>query len=368
MNHSTGLVVLLTAALAAGLPGAAPFAAHPAAAESVSQIPSLAPMLDRVVAAVVNVSARQYPTTEYPMFGGPFGYPYGYPYRPQAGRNPDSQSLGSGVIVDAKHGYILTDYHVVEGAGDITVTLQDGRKLPARLVGADKETDIALLRIRAENLSAISFGDSDGLRVGDFVVAIGNPFGLGQSVTSGIVSALGRSGLGLEGYEDFIQTDASINPGNSGGALVNLRGDLVGLNAAILAPAGGNVGIGFAIPINMARAVFDQLAANGTVRRGRVGIAVRSLTPDAARSMGIGEESGAVVTQVQRGLGAARAGLYPGDVILAVNGRTVRDAADLRNRISLSPIGSKVQLKVWRNGEAMEFKAVVTPIPGGMRG
>jgi Do/DeqQ family serine protease len=362
MRNSTALVVTLTAALVAGFPPAAPFAAPPVAADSVPQIPSLAPMLDKVVAAVVNVSARQYPAAQYPMFGGRFGYPY----RPEAGRNPDSQSLGSGVIVDAKHGYILTDYHVVERASDITVTLQDGRKLPARLVGTDMETDIALLRIRADNLSAISFGDSDSLRVGDFVVAIGNPFGLGQSVTSGIVSALGRSGLGLEGYEDFIQTDASINPGNSGGALVNLRGELVGLNAAILAPAGGNVGIGFAIPINMARAVFDQLAANGTVQRGRVGIAVRSLTPVVARSVGIEAASGAIVTQVQRGLGAWRAGLHADDVVVAVNGRSVRGATDLRNRISLSPIGGKVRLKVWRNGEPMEFKVVVTPIPRGM--
>jgi Do/DeqQ family serine protease len=358
MRHSKTLFVALAATLALGPPGA--FAVPPVVAESAGHIASLAPMLEKVVPAVVNVSAREYLTRSYyPRFGGPFGYPYS----PEAARDPASQSLGSGVIVDSKNGYILTDYHVVERAGEITVTLQDGRRLRARLVGKDQETDLALLQISADHLTSIPFGDSDSLRVGDFVVAIGNPFGLGQSVTSGIVSALGRSGLGLEGYEDFIQTDASINPGNSGGALVNLKGDLVGLNAAILAPAGGNVGIGFAIPANMARGVLTQLVAQGTVRRGRIGIAVRSVTADMARSFGVDETHGAIVTQVQRGLGAARAGLRPGDVILAVNGRSVRDAIDLRNRVSLSPIGSKVDLDVWRDGKRLEIEAAVAPIP-----
>jgi serine protease DegQ len=358
MNRLVAFVVALVTAMPGGMSTNAALGAVPAS--SGAEMPTLAPMLEKVLPAVVNVAARDWEYValpQYPMFGGPR---FGYPYAPERGRELNSQSLGSGVIVDAERGYIVTDYHVVENARDITVTLQDGRKLPAQLVGKDKDTDIALLMIRADRLTAIPLGDSDNLRVGDFVVAIGSPFGLGQSVTSGIVSALGRSGLGLDGYEDFIQTDASINPGNSGGALVNLRGNLVGLNAAILAPAGGNVGIGFAIPINMVRAVVGQLATDGTVRRGRLGIAVRSVTPDMARSLGIGPAQGAVITQVQSGLGGAQAGLRIGDVILAVNGHAVRGAADLRNRIGLSNIGTKVKLEVWRNGESLEFRALVS--------
>lgn len=197
-------------------------------------------------------------------------------------------SAGSGVIVDASKGYVLTNHHVIDGGAEISVTLKDGRQLAAKLVGSDKETDIALLQIEAKNLAAIEIGDSNALKVGDYVVAIGNPFGLGQTVTSGIVSALGRSGLNIEGYEDFIQTDASINPGNSGGALVSLDGKLIGVNTAILSPAGANVGIGFAVPSNMAASVMDQLITHGKVQCGRLGIGIQDLTPDLAEALKLG--------------------------------------------------------------------------------
>lgn len=311
-------------------------------------------MLERVVPAVVNISTRESIT-------GPAGF------RPNLGpgtfMDPESQSnqsTGSGVVVDKHLGYILTNLHVVEHARGITVTLHDKRRLKARFIGRDPETDIALLQIKDDDLVEIPMGDSDTLRVGDFVVAIGNPFGLGQSVTSGIVSALGRSGLGLEGYEDFIQTDASINPGSSGGALVNLRGELVGLNAAILAPSGGNVGIGFATPVNIARAVMQQLATQGSVHRGRLGITVKTVTPDLARRLGDEDLRGALVTRVEARSSGAAAGLKVGDVILSLDGRAVRGALDLRNRIGLTPIGNSVSLEVMRRGQRRTVKAAVS--------
>src|SRR5690348_2797945 len=212
-------------------------------------------------------------------------------------------SAGSGVIVDAHNGFVLTNHHVVKDAEQIAVTLKDGRRLQGKLVGSDAATDIALLKVEGDNLKALPLGDSDALRVGDYVVAIGNPFGLGQTVTSGIVSALGRSGLNIEGYEDFIQTDASINPGNSGGALVNLKGELVGMNTAIVGPNGGNVGIGFAVPTSMISGVVEQLAQNGKVSRGRIGVAIQDLTPELAKNLGIEDtqRAGAVISRVESG-------------------------------------------------------------------
>jgi Do/DeqQ family serine protease len=319
-------------------------------------LPTLAPMLERVTPAVVNVSTKgtvavqQNPMLQDPFFRRFFNLPGPSPSPgPRARR--ETQSLGSGVVVDAKHGYILTNNHVVDHADQIEVTLRDGRTLSAKLVGSDPETDVAVIQVKADGLTEIPLADSDGVRVGDFVVAIGNPFGLGQTVTSGIVSAMGRSGLGLEGYEDFIQTDASINPGNSGGALVNLNGDLVGINTAIIGPSGGNVGIGFAIPVNMARQVMDQIVNYGQVQRGQLGIVIQDLTPALAKVLGLDVTEGAVVPQVIEGSPAEKAGIQAGDVIVAVDGRPVRGAADLRNQVGLERPGARVRLEVWRDGK-----------------
>jgi Do/DeqQ family serine protease len=279
-------------------------------------MPTLAPLLDRVTPAVVNIAVLQRsPEDQNPMMRDPFFRRFfGLPEQQQP-----QIAAGSGVIVDAKNGYVITNAHVVKDAQQVAVTLKDTRRFPARLVGADPGTDIAVLKIDAKELVDAKWGDSDALQVGDFVLAIGNPFGIGQTVTSGIVSALGRSGLSVEGYEHFIQTDASINPGNSGGALINLKGELVGINSAIIGPAGGNVGIGFAVPSAMARAVMDQLLRFGEVRRGRLGIVME----DVPGSLG------ARVGDVVAGSPAAQAGLRAGDVVTALNGRPVRGAAEL---------------------------------------
>jgi serine protease Do/serine protease DegQ len=271
-----------------------------------------------------------------------------------------TQSLGSGVIVDADRGLILTNHHVIANAVQVTVTLRDGRHLEAEIVGSDPETDVAVIKVPAGNLSEVETADSDALRVGDFVVAIGNPFGLGQTVTSGIVSALGRSGLGIEGYEDFIQTDASINPGNSGGALVNLRGELVGINTAIFSQSGGNIGIGFAIPINLALQIMEQLVESGEVRRGQIGITVQDLSPELAEAFGIPRQTGAVINNVFEGSPADKADLQPGDIVVAINGKPVKRAGDVRNHIGLVPLGEKVTFDLLRNGKPIKRTATVT--------
>ncbi|OGA72312.1 MAG: serine endoprotease DegQ [Betaproteobacteria bacterium RIFCSPLOWO2_12_FULL_65_14] len=318
-------------------------------------MPTLAPILEKVTPAVVNIAVlqrspeEQNPLLRDPFFRRFFGIPEDMP--PQI-------SAGSGVIVDAANGYVMTNAHVVKDAREVLVTLKDNRRLPAKLIGADPGTDIALLKVDAKNLVATRFGDSDALQVGDFVLAIGNPFGLGQTVTSGIVSALGRSGLSMEGFEHFIQTDASINPGNSGGALVNLKGELVGINTAIIGPSGGNVGIGFAVPVVMARAVMEQLVRYGEVKRGRLGISMQDL---------VGRE-GAVVAEVQPGSPAAQAGLRKGDVVTALNGRPVRGAAELRARLGIVPVGETVELRVQRGGSTHTLKARVGPVEGADSG
>jgi serine protease Do/serine protease DegQ len=274
-------------------------------------------------------------------------------------REREQQSLGSGVIVDAARGYILTNHHVIEGADEITVTLRDQRQFMAEMVGSDPEVDLALVRIKAGDLVALPVADSDKVRVGDFVVAIGSPFGLGQTVTYGIVSALGRSGLGIEGYEDFIQTDASINPGNSGGPLVNMNGELVGVNTAIVGPSGGNIGIGFAIPGNMAGIIMEQLSKHGEIRRGQLGLVAQDLTPELAQAFGLKRRGGAVVAQVTPGSAAERAGVRSGDVIVSLDGRAVTGSSDLRNAIGLQRIGTRVSLGVLRKGKLVTLQAVI---------
>ena len=318
--------------------------------------PTLAPLLERVTPAVVNiavqsvVSRAQNPLLMDPFFRRFFNAPEQAPVQPR-------QSAGSGVIVDEGKGYVLTNHHVIDNAAKITVTVKDGRSFEAKLIGSDEGTDVALLKVEADSLTAVQLGDSDTLAVGDFVVAIGNPFGLGQTVTSGIVSALGRSGLNIEGYEDFIQTDASINPGNSGGALIDLDGKLIGINTALIGPAGGNVGIGFAVPVSMVRAVMKQLVRYGEVRRGRLGIGIQDLTPDLAEAMKVDVPRGAILSQVESGSPGQEAGLQAGDVVIAVDGRAVRNASDLRNRIGLMPVGESVDIDIVRDGRRETVRA-----------
>jgi len=343
------------------LPLSVPAGVLPAAVDGQA-LPSLAPMLEKVIPAVVNISTTTViGTSDNPLLSDPFfRHFFGMPEQQQ-----ERESLGSGVIVDAARGYVLTNNHVIDKAQEITVTLQDGRRLSAKLVGADEQTDVALVQIKAQGLSAVPLGDSDRLRVGDFVVAIGSPFGLSQTVTSGIVSALGRTGLGIEGYENFIQTDASINPGNSGGPLVNLRGELIGVNTAILAPQGSSIGIGFAIPANMVKAVMRQLIRHGEVRRGAFGVAVQDLTPDLARAMGLASPKGAVVGEVESDSAAARSGLRVGDVIVALNHRPVANAAVLRNRVGVMEIGTKLQMEVIRGGHSLTLRGqIADPLEG----
>jgi len=334
----------------------------PVAAEA-SPRPSLAPLLKRVTPAVVNISVTATSqSADNPLVLDPFLRRF-FDLPAQPSRPLQKQAVGSGVIVDAAKGYVLTNHHVVENAQEISVTLTDGRTAKADLVGSDQGTDVALLKVNAKDLTAIELANSDQLQVGDYVVAIGDPFGLGQTVTSGIVSALGRSGLDVEGYEDFIQTDASINPGNSGGALVDLDGKLVGINTAILAPSGGNVGIGFAVPANMANQAMRQLIDYGEVRRGRLGVAVQSLTPDLAEALSLDAKEGVVVNGVERGSPAERAGIQKGDVIVAFRGEPIKSAQDLRNRIGLAAVGTEAPLTVLRDGRRRDLTASIDALP-----
>lgn len=318
-------------------------------------LPSLSPMLEQTMPAVVNISTvTRIEMADHPLLRDPF-FRHFFEL-PRQNKRQDS-SLGSGVIVDASAGLVLTNHHVIAKADEIRVTLHDGHTTEAALVGTDPETDVALLRLPTDalpnTLSELPMADSDTLKVGDFVVAVGNPFGLSQTVTSGIVSGLGRSGLGIEGYESFIQTDASINPGNSGGPLVNLRGELVGINTAILAPGGGNIGIGFAIPINMARSIMEQILNYGEVRRGEFGLVVQELTPELARAFGVDTRHAALVSRVEPGSAAAAAGLAEGDVILKLDGREILGAADIRTRFGLLRAGTPVQLEILRSGRTL---------------
>ncbi len=337
---------VLVAIACVALPGAG------AAAEKLT----VAPVLKEVTPAVVNISVRgrrmqQNPLLDDPVFRRFFNAP--------GRRSVPVQGIGSGVIIDSDEGLVVTNHHVVNGAEEIVVTLRDRRKFQAQLVGSDPGTDVALLRIDAQNLAELPPGDSDSLEVGDFVVAIGNPFGLGQTVTLGIVSALGRSGLGLEGYEDFIQTDASINRGNSGGALVDLDGQLVGMNTAISSPSGGSVGIGFAVPTRMVTAVVEQLLEFGEVRRGQLGVVISNVDPDVAEGLGLGEATGALVSQVMEGSPAERADIQPYDVIVSIDDEPVEGATDLRNRVGLVRVGDEVVVGLLRDGERLEKRIVI---------
>jgi serine protease Do/serine protease DegQ len=369
MNRITVAAFALTACLtAATLPAQqAAMEAKPAPAEAMpmagtAPVPSLAPMIRRVSPAVVNIAIRgtvrerapRNPLLEDPFFRRFFDVP------PDGGqRERPFQSAGSGVIIDAKAGHIITNAHVIENAKEITVTLQDGRDLSAEVVGSDAPSDVALIKVKPERLTDIVLGDSDRLEVGDFVVAIGNPFGLQHTVTAGIVSALGRTGINSDGYEDFIQTDASINPGNSGGALVNLRGELIGINSAIYSRSGGNIGIGFAIPSNMARSIVDQILRYGSVKRGLLGVNIAPVTPDVAQALGLPNANGALVTQVVDASAAAKAGIRAGDVITAVNGRAVRSHTELRNAIGLLRVGERVEISLLRDGQPRKLTALI---------
>lgn len=358
MKKQTQLLSAL--ALSVGLILAAPYqaaASIPGQVAGQAPLPSLAPMLEKVLPAVVSVRVEgtavqsQNIPEEFKKFFGD-DLPEG-PSQPFEG-------LGSGVIIDAAKGYVLTNNHVINQAQKISIQLNDGREFDAKLIGSDDQSDIALLQIQnPSKLTQITIADSDKLRVGDFAVAVGNPFGLGQTATSGIISALGRSGLNLEGLENFIQTDASINRGNSGGALINLNGELIGINTAILAPGGGSVGIGFAIPSNMARTLAQQLIDFGEIKRGLLGIKGTEMTADIAKAFKLDVQRGAFVSEVMPNSGSAKAGIKSGDIITSLNGKPLTSFAELRSRIATTEPGTKVKLGLLRNGKPLEVEVTL---------
>ena len=304
---------------------------------------TFAPVLKKVTPAVVNIEVVDTRRS--------LGWP--------SGRAMRSRGSGAGVVIDADEGQVVTNHHVIDGADEITVVLEDRRRFEAELIGSDSATDIALLRIDAEGLQALELGDSEELAVGDFVVAVGNPFELGHTVTSGIVSALGRGGFSRQGYEDFIQTDAAINRGNSGGPLVDLDGRLIGINSSIITPSGANAGVGFAVPSNIVKVVAAQLLEHGEVRRGKLGVMIANLRPEDADALGLDSVSGALVSEVMSGTPAEDAGIEPGDVIVGLDGKEVTDSRDLRTRVALAPIGDEVAVDVVRDGKRKTLDAVI---------
>ncbi|WP_165465108.1 serine endoprotease DegP [Enterobacter cloacae] len=375
MKKTTLAMSALALSLGLALSPLATAAETASSAATAQQMPSLAPMLEKVMPSVVSINVEGSTTVNTPrmprnfqqFFGdnSPFcqdGSPFqSSPFCQGGGAGDDGQgggqqqkfmALGSGVIIDAAKGYVVTNNHVVDNANSIKVQMSDGRKFDAKVVGKDPRSDIALIQIQdPKNLTAIKLADSDALRVGDYTVAIGNPFGLGETVTSGIVSALGRSGLNAENYENFIQTDAAINRGNSGGALVNLNGELIGINTAILAPDGGNIGIGFAIPSNMVKNLTAQMVQYGQVKRGELGIMGTELNSELAKAMKVDAQRGAFVSQVMPNSSAAKAGIKAGDVITSLNGKPISSFAALRAEVGSMPIGSKVTLGLLREGK-----------------
>jgi serine protease DegQ len=358
MNKKTLLLSAL--ALSVGLSFAVPqmaSASIPPQVPGQGPLPSLAPMLEKVLPAVVSVQvegtatpSQRVPEELKKFFGEEGGNEPAQPF----------EGLGSGVIIDAAKGYVLTNNHVISQAQKISIQLNDGREFDAKLIGSDDQSDIALLQIQGgSKLTQIAIADSDKLRVGDFAVAVGNPFGLGQTATSGIVSALGRSGLNLEGLENFIQTDASINRGNSGGALLNLNGELIGINTAILAPGGGSVGIGFAIPSNMAQILAKQLIQFGEIKRGLLGIRGMEMSADIAKAFNLNVQRGAFISEVLPNSGSAKAGIKSGDVIVSLNGKALSSFAELRSRIATTEPGSKVKLGLLRDGKPLEVEVTL---------
>ncbi|WDC11803.1 serine endoprotease DegQ [Escherichia albertii] len=358
MKKQTQLLSAL--ALSVGLTLSAPFqavASIPGQVAGQPPLPSLAPMLEKVLPAVVSVRVegtasqdQKIPEEFKKFFGDDLPEQPAQPF----------EGLGSGVIINANKGYVLTNNHVINQAQKISIQLNDGREFDAKLIGGDGQSDIALLQIQNPGkLTQIAIADSDKLRVGDFAVAVGNPFGLGQTATSGIISALGRSGLNLEGLENFIQTDASINRGNSGGALLNLNGELIGINTAILAPGGGSVGIGFAIPSNMARTLAQQLIDFGEIKRGLLGIKGTEMSADIAKAFNLDVQRGAFVSEVLPGSGSAKAGIKAGDIITSLNGKPLNSFAELRSRIATTEPGTKVKLGLLRNGKPLEVEVTL---------
>ncbi|QST64687.1 serine endoprotease DegQ [Escherichia albertii] len=358
MKKQTQLLSAL--ALSVGLTLSAPFqavASIPGQVAGQPPLPSLAPMLEKVLPAVVSVRVegtasqdQKIPEEFKKFFGDDLPEQPAQPF----------EGLGSGVIINANKGYVLTNNHVINQAQKISIQLNDGREFDAKLIGGDDQSDIALLQIQNPGkLTQIAIADSDKLRVGDFAVAVGNPFGLGQTATSGIISALGRSGLNLEGLENFIQTDASINRGNSGGALLNLNGELIGINTAILAPGGGSVGIGFAIPSNMARTLAQQLIDFGEIKRGLLGIKATEMSADIAKAFNLDVQRGAFVSEVLPGSGSAKAGIKAGDIITSLNGKPLNSFAELRSRIATTEPGTKVKLGLLRNGKPLEVEVTL---------
>ncbi len=357
--------LVLVSAAAAALSFTAPTvtAAAQSAIPTRDGIPTLAPLVEKVVPGVVSIAVKSKvevsadnPLFNDPMFKRFFGGPNG-------GKMPERSAVGSGVIIDAKKGYILTNHHVIEDATDIAVTMSDRRVFTAKVIGSDDQTDIAVLQIESKNLTAIPMGDSDEMKVGDYVVAVGNPFGLGHTVTSGIVSAKGRASMGIENYEDFIQTDASINPGNSGGALVNLKGELVGMNTAIVGPSGGNVGIGFAVPTSMIKSVMAQLTEYGEVKRGIIGVGIQDMNPELAKNLGMDQVEGALVGTIAKGSPAEAAGVKAGDVVIALDGKPVRTSGELRNRIGLLTVGTSINLTILRDKAKKDIKVTIGKAP-----
>ncbi|MBN8280000.1 MAG: Do family serine endopeptidase [Gammaproteobacteria bacterium] len=360
----------LVLVLAAAAPGGRAEAQIPARIGG-QEMPSLAPLVRQVEPAVVSiatkgtVSAPANPLMEDPFFRRFFGFPD----QQQQQRRRQVQSAGSGVIVDAAKGFILTNHHVVENAEEIEVVLTDNRSLKAKVVGSDPGTDIAVLQVEnGKSLVQMKLGNSDQVQVGDFVLAIGNPFGLQHTVTSGIVSALGRSGINPDGYEAFIQTDASINPGNSGGALVNLKGELIGINSAIFSNSGGNIGIGFAIPVNIAKSIMSQILQFGEVKRGLLGVSISDFNADSAKAYSVeGASEGALVQEVVDGSAAEKAGIEVGDVIVSVDGQRIKTASDLRNAVGLKRSGETVRVDVVRDGKRRQFTAVLSEVSSSAR-